>query len=159
MSTGLRAEIKQAKPFATPEQEALLGIERTAAVLGRALARLLEPHGLTPTQYNALRILRGAGDAGLCRYEVTERLVTPVPDVTRLLDRVEEAGYVTRARDAVDRRLVTARLTPAGRRLVDRLDAVVAGFERDQLGTLGERDLRTLIALLDRVRQALPPDA
>lgn len=152
---GLRAEIKQAKPFATPEQEALLGIERTAAVLGRAFAQLLEPHGLTPTQYNALRILRGAGDAGLCRYEVAERLVTPVPDVTRLLDRVEEAGYVTRTRDTADRRLVTARLTPAGRRLVDRLDAVVAGFERDHLGALGERDLRTLIALLDRVRQAL----
>lgn len=159
MPTGLRAEIKQDKPFATLEQEALLGVERTAAVLGRALARVLEPYGLTPTQYNALRILRGAGAAGLCRYEVTERLVTPVPDVTRLLDRLEDAGHVVRARDGADRRLVTARLTPAGRRLVDELDAVVAAFERDTLGTFGARDLRALIALLDRARAVVSETA
>lgn len=156
MPTGLQAELKQGKPFTTPAQEALLGVERTAAVLGRALARLFEPYGLTPTQYNALRILRGAGDAGLCRYEVIERLVTRVPDVTRLLDRLEDAGHVVRARDAADRRLVTARLTPAGRQLVDALDAVVTAFERDTLGTLGARDLRALIALLDRARQTVP---
>lgn len=157
MSTGLRAEIKQGRPFATLEQEAMLGVERTAAVLARAFAQLLEPYGLTPTQYNVLRILRGAGAAGLCRSEVADRLVTPVPDVTRLLDRLEDAGHVTRARDAEDRRMVTARLATAGRRLVDRLDAVVAGFERDRLGALGERDLRALIALLDRARRAAAP--
>src|SRR4051794_41800121 len=111
MSPSLRAEIKQKKPFGSLEQEAQLNIERTAAVLGHGFAESLKPYGITPTQYNVLRILRGAGEAGLCRNEVRDRLLRQVPDVTRLLDRLAEAGLVERERDSADRRLVTTRIT------------------------------------------------
>ena len=86
--TKLQEEIRQTRPFATVEQEASLSIARTAALLEHAVGEALKPYGLTPTQYNALRILRGAGDDGLCRNEVGERMVAIVPDATRLLDRL-----------------------------------------------------------------------
>src|SRR4028118_2217200 len=92
MATRLQDEIKQSRPFDSLEQEARLGIERTAALLGHAFGEALKPHGITPTQYNVLRILRGAGEKGLCRNEVRERMVAQVPDATRLLDRMEAAG-------------------------------------------------------------------
>ena len=153
MPTTLRAEIKQTKPFSSAEHEALLSIERTAAVLVHGFAEAIKPYGITPTQYNVLRILRGAGDKGLCRNEIRERLVTPVPDVTRLLDRLEEVGLVARERDADDRRLVTTRITPEGLRLLRELDSPVAEIHRRQLGHMGERDLRTLIELLAIARE------
>src|SRR5918998_4758726 len=114
MMRSLREEIKQTKPFASPEQEAMLSLERTAAVLVHGMAQEFEAYGVTPTQYNVLRILRGAGAPGLCRYEIRDRLVAQVPDVTRLLDRLEEMGLVARERDGADRRLVTTRITDAG---------------------------------------------
>jgi DNA-binding MarR family transcriptional regulator len=153
MAHRLRDEIKQTRPFASLEQEALLSIERTAAVLGHALAEAIKPYGVTPTQYNVLRILRGAGEKGLCRNEVRERLVAQVPDVTRLLDRLEEMGLIIRERDATDRRLVTTRITREGLRLLERLDAPILEIHRRQLGHLGERNLRTLIGLLASARQ------
>ena len=152
MPTRLQEELKQARPFTSAAQEAALSIARTAAVLGHALETFLKPHGITPTQYNVLRILRGAGDAGLCRHEVRERLVAQVPDVTRLLDRLEDAGLVVRERDATDRRLVATRITAAGLRLLKRLDQPVADVHRQQLGHLSEPQLRTLIALLAEAR-------
>src|SRR3954465_9448055 len=118
MPSKLGAEIKQHKPFSSPEQEALLSIERTAAVLGHAFAEALKPFGITPTQYNALRILRGAGKDGLCRNEVRERLISQVPDVTRLLDRLEEMKLIDRERSSEDRRLVTTRITTKGQALL-----------------------------------------
>ena len=153
MPLRLRDEIKQSKPFAGLEHEAHLSIERTAAVLGHALAEALKPYGVTPTQYNALRILRGAGERGLCRNEVRDRLVAQVPDVTRLLDRLEEVGLVERERDPDDRRMVNARITREGLKLLSRLDAPVEALHRAQLGHLAERDLRTLIELLARCRE------
>ena len=152
MPMELRDEIKQTKPFASLEEEAHLSVERTAAVLGHGFAEAIKPYGITPTQYNVLRILRGAGDAGLCRHEVRERLVAQVPDVTRLLDRLEDAGLVVRERDATDRRLVATRITAAGLRLLKRLDQPVADVHRQQLGHLGEQQLRTLVALLAEAR-------
>lgn len=152
MSTRLRDEIKQTKPFASLEQEAQLSIQRTAAVLDHAFADALKPHGITPTQYNVLRILRGAGAAGLCRNEVRDRLVAQVPDVTRLLDRMEQGGLVERERDADDRRLVNTRITRAGLALLDRLEEPIAAMHRRQLGHLGARKLRELIALLAEAR-------
>src|SRR4051794_8759267 len=98
MARGLQSELKQTKPFRSLEEEAPLNIARTAAVLEHALAQALKPYDITPTQYNVLRILRGAGRDGLCRNEVGERLVTRVPDVTRLLDRMEEQGLLARER-------------------------------------------------------------
>lgn len=153
MPTTLRDEIHQTKPFPSREAEAFLNIVRTAALLNTEFAEVLKPHGLTPTQYNVLRILRGAGKAGLCRYEVDDRLVTPVPDVTRLLDRLESAGLVDRARDPEDRRQVRARITPQGLRLLDELDDVLAAMHRDQLGHLDKTQLQTLADLLVAVRE------
>ncbi|MET0395243.1 MAG: MarR family transcriptional regulator [Longimicrobiaceae bacterium] len=155
MATELRDEIRQTRAFDTPEQEAHLSIERTAAVLGHALAEVLKPSGITATQYNVLRILRGAGEAGLCRSAVRERLVAQVPDVTRILDRMEDAGLVARERDAADRRFVTTRITPAGLELLAGLDAPIADAHRRQLGHLGEAKLRTLVELLAQARQGV----
>lgn len=152
MATRLRDEIKQSRPFDSLEQEAQLSIQRTAAVLDHAFADALKAHGITPTQYNVLRILRGAGAGGLCRNEVRDRLVAQVPDVTRLLDRMEQGGLVERERDGDDRRLVNTRITRAGLALLERLDAPIAGMHRRQLGHLGPRKLRTLIELLAEAR-------
>ncbi|HEX6534794.1 MAG TPA: MarR family transcriptional regulator [Gemmatimonadaceae bacterium] len=152
MARSIREEIKQAKPFGSLEQEATLSIARTAAQLEHALVELFKPYGITPTQYNVLRILRGAGEAGLCRFEVSDRLVAQVPDVTRLLDRLERMGLVARARDTLDRRVVVARMTPAGLALLAELEGLTAEFHRRHLGHLGARQLRTLIDLLAEAR-------
>ena len=153
MPTTLQHEIGQTKPFASLEVEATLSIARTAALLDTELTETLRPYGLTPTQYNVLRILRGAGANGLCRYEVGERLVTPVPDVTRLLDRLEVAGLVDRARDAEDRRQVRARITRHGLDLLAELDDVLHTLHRRQVGHVGQDRLRTLVDLLAVVRE------
>ena len=149
----LRTEIKQSKAFATLEQEAHLSIERTAAVLGHAFADALKPYGITGTQYNVLRILRGAGEAGLCRNDVRDRLVAKVPDATRLIDRLVDARLVTRSRESDDRRVVTTRITPQGLSLLAKLDDVVADVHRGLLGHLTREQLRTLIELLAIARE------
>src|SRR5689334_9937832 len=153
MTPGLQNEIKQTKPFASLEQEAMLNIERTAALLGHQLEQALKPFGITPTQYNVLRILRGAGDRGLCRHEVRERLVAQVPDVTRLLARLEEMKLIARERDAADRRLVNTHITTHGLELLEELDQPVIDFHKAQLGHLGKEKLRTLIDLLSTARE------
>lgn len=152
MGRELRDEIKQGKPFESLEQEALLSIERTAAVLMHGFADSLKEYDITPTQYNVLRILRGAGRAGLCRNEIRERLVAQVPDVTRLLDRLEQSGLVERERAEQDRRLMTTRITKAGLALLARLDGPVARSHRERLGHLSAAQLRTLVGLLALVR-------
>jgi DNA-binding MarR family transcriptional regulator len=157
MANGLRDELKQGRPFRSLEEEALLSIVRTAAVFEHDLAQALRPYGITPTQYNVLRILRGAGDEGLCRNEVGERLVRRVPDVTRLLDRMEEMGLITRARQGADRRYVTTRIAAAGLALVERIDGDICGIHRAELGHLDEPSLRKLIGLLSRVRSRTAP--
>lgn len=153
MMPSLRDEIKQTKPFASPEQEAMLSLERTAAVLVHQMAQEFEAYGVTPTQYNVLRILRGAGPTGLCRYEIRDRLVAQVPDVTRLLDRLEDAGLVERERDSADRRQVKTRITRGGLALLARMDAPVGDMHKRMLGHLGERKLRALIELLAEARE------
>lgn len=153
MSPSLRSEIKQSKPFVSTEAEAHLNIERTAAVLGHAFAERLKPYGITSTQYNVLRILRGAGHDGLCRNEVRDRLIAQVPDVTRLLDRLEEAGLIARERSTTDRRLVATRITDSGMALLDKLDAPVFEMHRELLGHMSEEQLRTLIELLAVARE------
>lgn len=152
MSRSIGEEIKQTKPFGSLEQEATLSIARTAAQLEHGLVELFKPYGITPTQYNVLRILRGAGEDGLCRFEVSDRLVAQVPDVTRLLDRLEQMRLVARERDSADRRLVTARITQAGLALLAELEGPTAEFHRRRLGHLGARQLRTLIDLLAEAR-------
>jgi DNA-binding MarR family transcriptional regulator len=151
MSHTLQSEIKQSKPFPSPGAEALLGILRTAAVIDHAVAEALKPHKITPTQYNVLRILRGAGKSGLCGRDVAERLISKVPDVSRLLDRTEDLGLIRRERDADDRRHVTARITNKGLALLDRVAPDLQKVEA-RLARIAPKDLECLIAALDQVR-------
>ena len=146
MSPALQDEIKQTKPFRTLTQEAQLNIERTANVLRDSFEQMLKPHGITGTQYNVLRILRGAEPDGLCRNRM--------PDATRLLDRMEESGLVTRERSVVDRRLVTTRITKKGRQIVDSLDDSADDQHEKSLGHMNEQQLKTLIKLLTIARNA-----
>jgi DNA-binding MarR family transcriptional regulator len=148
----LRDEIQQTKPFTSLQEEALLNIVRTSATMTDEMEELLKERGITNTQYNVLRILRGAEPEGLCRNELRDRMLTRMPDVTRLLDRMEEAGLVARSRDNEDRRLVSTRITDAGRKLVDELDAPVHDFHARRLAHMSEEQLQTLVDLLTLTR-------
>ena len=152
MASALRDELRQRRPFETLEQEAHLNVVRTAAVLTDALERVVKPAGLTLAQFNALRILRGAEPGGLCRNELRDRLVTRMPDVTRLLDRLEHAGLVVRERADADRRLVRTRITAGGLALLAEVDPAVRAEHRRLLGHLEPDDLRALSDLLTRAR-------
>jgi DNA-binding MarR family transcriptional regulator len=151
--TRLRAEIRQKRPFTSAEQEAHLSIVRSASVLIDGLEQVLRPAGLSLAQYNVLRILRGAEPDGLCRNDVRDRMLTRMPDMTRLLDRMEASGLVSRTRDTEDRRLVTTRITAKGTRLLKQLADAVAAEHRRRLGHLGRRQLQTLIDLLGVIRE------
>lgn len=144
-------EIKQSRPFARPQQEALVTLTRTADVLRHALERDLAPHGVSPEQYNVLRILRGAGAAGHPTLEIARRMISRSPNVTRLIDKLVAAGLATRDQGVRDRRQALVRLTAAGRRRLTALERVVDGaLERLDLT---DRESQTLIRLLDRIRE------
>ena len=153
MAKGIQSEIQQSKPFNSLEDEALVALQRTADRLHWRLSEMLKPHGLSPTQYNALRILRGAGDEGRACSEIAERMVNRDPDITRLVDRLERRGLVVRSREGRDRRVITTRITPAGLELLQSLDRPVEEFNRRMLGPLGEQQLRTLIQILEAARE------
>jgi DNA-binding MarR family transcriptional regulator len=152
MPSRLQAEIKQKKPFASLEHEAILGLLRTAAVVDHATDEALRPYGLTGTQFNVLRILRGADPDGLCGKEIGERMINRVPDVPRLLDRLEKAELISRQRDREDRREVSARITPKGRQLVDDIGNISTPVEK-WFRRLDQSQLRALITALDVIRQ------
>jgi DNA-binding MarR family transcriptional regulator len=153
MTTSLRAELQQKKPFSSLEQEATLSIARTEAALREPIEELLKKSDISLAQYNVLRILRGAGPEGLTRNEIRDRLINRMPDVTRLLDRMEEAGWVSRAREMEDRRCVATHLTRSGRTLVDSLDGPVQEEHERRLGHMTKTQLRTLIELLSLARE------
>jgi len=150
----LQDEIKQSKPFERPGTEALLSIVRTSALLEHALGKALKPFGVTHTQYNALRILRGAGAPGLCGREVGERLLSPVPDVSRLLDRLTEMGLAARRPDPEDRRQVRATITDAGLELLERATPSLEEEQARWIDGVDEARLRALTATLARIRAA-----
>lgn len=152
VASDLQRELKQHKPFKSLKEEANLSIQRTAALLEHTFESALKPHGITATQYNVLRILRGSEPGGLCRNEIGARLVRQVPDVTRLLDRLEEARLISRQRGGTDRRYVTTRIMKAGLRLLDQLEHRIDEIHDEQLGHLDEAALRGLIRLLADVR-------
>jgi DNA-binding MarR family transcriptional regulator len=152
----LASELKQTRPFTSPAQEAVLSIQRTAALLELRLSDLLRPSGLTPTQYNVLRILRGAGPDGLPRCDVQARLVAPVADTTRLLDRLERMGLVSRVRSTEDRRVVTSRIAPRGLAMLDKVATPLRELEAREVGQVSEARLRALISVLDEVRRLTP---
>ena len=152
MMARVHVELKQSRPFARPESEAFVGLLRTAAMLDHAANEALKPYGLTQTQYNVLRILRGAGSSGLCGREVGERLIARVPDVPRLLDRMVEARLISRERDSTDRRHVTARITPDGLQLLDRVTPILEELESRWFSGLEPQKLEALIEALDAMR-------
>jgi len=135
-------------------QQAQLDIVRTSNLLADALDQLLKPYGITGTQYNVLRILRGEEPDGLCRNAVRERLLSRMPDATRLLARMEQAGLVSRNRSEEDRRHVTTRITDKGQRLVAALDEKVEEEHQGRFGRLSQKQVRKLIKLLTLVRDA-----
>ena len=135
----------------TPEREVYLLLQHVAGAQVQELAVLLRPAGITPEQYHALRVLRDAGPGGLACTAVAERLVSGDPDVTRLLDRLERQGWASRARESSDRRVVTARITRDGARLLADLEERVAALHERQLARLGPRDLATLRRLLQKL--------
>ena len=156
MPPHLQAQLKQSRPFRSVQEEVFLNVLRTATALQGQFAELLRGYDLTQPQYNVLRILRGAGEGGLPSGEIGERMVSRDPDVTRLLDRLEQRGLARRAREGADRRVVTARITSEGRRLLDALEGPVAALHARQLGPLGERGLETLRRLLRRAAEVGP---
>ncbi|MBZ5661953.1 MAG: MarR family transcriptional regulator [Acidobacteriia bacterium] len=125
---------------------------KTADLLARGAEALLKTSGLSVTQYNVLRILRGAGEHGLACSEVGERLISRDPDMTRLLDRMEKRGLIARAREEKDRRVVKTRITPEGLRILAELDSPVRELHHRQLRHLPAKQLRQLSLLLERVR-------
>lgn len=149
----IQTEIKQSKPFSSLEEEALVALQRTADRLQWQLSEMLKPHGISPTQYNALRILRGAKEHGRACSEIAERMINRDPDITRLIDRLERRGLVARSREQKDRRVITTRITPAGLELLKSLDRPVEEFNRNMLGHLGQPRLRSLIGLLSAARE------
>lgn len=153
MSEDLLLEIKQSKPFKSQQEETFLQILRTADKLQYELGQLLKAHDLTLTQYNALRILRGAGKDGLPCHEIGGRMITKVPDITRLLDRLESRHLVSRARTEEDRRVVRARITSAGTAVVNALDTPLDSFHVQQLQHLSETEMRELNTLLRKARR------
>ncbi len=148
----LQREIRQTKPFESPGEEAYLNLLRTQAVLSAPLATLFKEHGLSQAAYNVMRILRGAGEPIPSR-EIGRRLVTRVPDVTRLVDRLVRAGLAKRARAKEDRRVVLIEVTKAGRALLGRLDAPVRRLTRDAFRNLAAAEIHELIRLLEMARE------
>jgi DNA-binding MarR family transcriptional regulator len=148
----LQKELRQTKPFASREEEVYLNIQLTAERLWWGINETIKQAELTPTQYNVLRILRGAGEAGASCSEISERLVTKDSDITRLLDRLEARGLIAREREAKDRRRISTRITEDGLRLLASLDKPIERCHRRQMGHLGERQLATLSRLLDALR-------
>ena len=133
------------------EEAVFLDLLRTSDILTRRMVHVLRSRHLSPTQYNVLRILRGSGD-GLPCGEIANRMITRDPDITRLLDRMEKRGLISRCRETKDRRMVLTRVTPEGLRLLAQLDGPVQEGHRKQLGHLGRGRLQELAELLSAAR-------
>jgi DNA-binding MarR family transcriptional regulator len=152
MSPGLQAELKQNIPFSSREQEAYLSLLRTADALQVQVEAHLKEFKLTGTQYNALRILRGAGPEGLPCSEIGERMIKHDPDVTRLMNRLEDRGLVQRTRARRDRRVIYGKICAAGLKLLREMDGPVDRHNREMLSHVGHDKLKQLIDLLELIR-------
>ncbi len=149
----IQSEIKQTKPL-SPEQEVILTLQRTADAFQRRIVEVLKPHGISGTQYNVLRILRGAGKDGLPCGAIAERMVTRDPDITRLLDRLDKMGFIVRERGRRDRRVVTTTITEAGLKLLKQLDKPVQEAGLALVAKLSHSQMQHLVELLDLARAA-----
>ncbi|MEN6603038.1 MAG: MarR family transcriptional regulator, partial [Bryobacteraceae bacterium] len=144
--------IWQTKPFSSREEEAYLNLGRTFEFLQARVAGLLKQYELTPVQYNMLRILRGADSEGITCKQACERMLSPDPDITRLLDRMEARKWLRRERSPEDRRVVMTWITPEGLDLVNRIDQPLADLLRNMMGFIGQIRLRELIETLEALR-------
>lgn len=149
---GLAAELNKKRPFDLPEQEAWLSLLRTTSLLAAHIERAFKPHALSEATYNALRILR-AGGPRTCS-EIGRDLVARVPDVTRIIDRLEKAGLATRCRESSDRRVVHIRITDKGLDLLARLDQPLRDVHKRQFQPLTRAEIALLIRLLEKLRAA-----
>lgn len=155
MSDPLQQDIHPDEPFASLAEAALLNLFRTASLLTQAHSHFFKPFELTSTQYNVLRILRSAHPEALGCGEVGQRMVTPVPDVTRLLDRLEAKGLVRRSRDRRDRRVVLVGIEEKGLALLARIDEPLETWLEETLSPLSGVELERLAELLERARTGL----
>jgi DNA-binding MarR family transcriptional regulator len=144
-------EIHQTRAFATIEEELLVSLLRTTDVLHERFEQMIRPFSISMTQYNVLRILRGAEPGGRTCGEIGERMIAREPDVTRLLERLEKAALIKRTREEKDRRVVMTRITAAGLKLLDALEPKLRELD-GLLKPMGERKIETTLKLLDEVR-------
>ena len=154
MARTLKDELKKRGPFDSVEQEATLAILRTSDLLANRFARLLREHDLTPTQYNVLRILRGEGKPLPC-LEVASRMIQVAPAITRVVDQLLALGLITKTQSENDRRIFEIDITPAGGRLLKKLDTPILELHSTLLATVSQSDLSTLIRILETVRSAI----
>jgi DNA-binding MarR family transcriptional regulator len=151
----LREEIRQTKPFSSPAQEAILGLYRTADLLQRTFAQIVEPRDISLQQYNVLRILRGAGKQGTPTLDIADRMIEKTPGITRLLDKLEAKQLVRRERCPDDRRQVLCWITPRGLHLLADLDKPLTSAGEKVAQPLKSSELQTLIALMEKIRNHL----
>jgi MarR family transcriptional regulator, 2-MHQ and catechol-resistance regulon repressor len=156
-SNRLQKELKKKQPFVAPEQEAVLNILRTSDQFQNRLGRLFRQFGLTPSQYNVLRILRGEGKPLPC-LEIGTRMIQVVPAMTGLLDRLEKQELIERERCTQDRRVVYIELTDKAQALLKEMDEPVQTLEKNLIGHLSQRELKELSRLLEKARQSLADD-
>ena len=154
MSGKLAAEIRQSRPFQSIEEEAVLNLARTHEFVQQQMAEFFKQFGLTSTQYNILRICRGAGPDGITCSQAAERMVTADPDITRLLDRLEARMLIERERSRDDRRRVITHITAAGGELLKSIDKPLAAFLKKLMGRSSREQLEQLIEILESMRQA-----
>jgi DNA-binding MarR family transcriptional regulator len=150
---GLKLEIAQERPFASLEEEALLNLLRTSDCLNRAFHVKTRDWGLTSTQYNVLRILRGAQPGGLTCAAIGSRMITAEPDITRLLKRLKALKLIRQKRDVQDRRAVRTVISEAGLALLREMDPAILSLPGELLGHLERGELKELIRLLELARK------
>lgn len=149
----LRKELKQTRPFRSPAEEAFVSILKTADVLRRRMARIVEPLGITPQQYNVLRILRGAHPESLPTLEIRERMIEEAPGITRLVDGLERRGLIDRERAEEDRRRVDCSITAAGLALLEELDGEMNAADDATTAGLSGREVEALLQSLEAIRE------
>jgi DNA-binding MarR family transcriptional regulator len=151
--TNLKHEIKQKTPFSSLEEEALLNLVRTSDFLQRAFQHKIREWGVTSTQYNVLRILRGAQPDGLQCAAIGDRMITAEPDITRLLSRLKALKLIRQHRDQKDRRVVWTQISEAGLKLLREMDPLIRRLPASLLGHMSATDLQELVRLLETARQ------
>jgi DNA-binding MarR family transcriptional regulator len=154
-SSALQEEISQRRPFKSLQQEASLGVVRTASLVRRAITNVVSPFRITQPQYNVLRILRGAGKSGLPTLEVRARMIDEAPGITRLVTKLERAKLMRRERSTPDRRQVFCFITPKGLTLLSKIDPLIHIADKAGTAGLSVKEQRTMIRLLDKVRRSM----